>query len=258
MAKKATKKTQDTSFNLQSLNNKYVIGAGATAVLAAAPFVAGFATLTAGAAALATTISAAAVAITTEAAPRVKALFTEKEPANIAQRAHPRAAKNKGQAPATAKPVEGFVANVKAKINSAYETVKSYASSAYTTAKSYASSAYTTAKSYASSAYGTVKSYASSAYASLKSFFSKVVAKEQEVQHAVTSAVASGLKSGYDTSVSALNTGSKYVGSMFSNHKEDAAKKAAAVQAKVAARLKRDGIDVANIIPDVAPRSPRA
>lgn len=244
--------------NLKALNNKWVIGAGATAALATAPFVAGFTALTATAAAAATGAAAAIVGLSygaAQVAPKaiasVKALFVEKEADTIAGRLKQRvrfasvdtqngkrlhevrnALRGQGKRPAPKRtdgetPLARFYNKSKGMFAKAVDGVKSFFFSAVDTAKS----------------------CYNKTVAGVKSFAQAVFAKEQEVQHAVTSAVVSGAKSARDTGVSALNAGSKFVGSLFSHHQTNA-------KAKHVRRHRDNGIDVANIIEE--PRRPRA
>lgn len=237
--------------NLKALNNKWVIGAGATAALATAPFVAGFTALTATAAAAATGAAAAVVGLgygIAQAAPnaiaKVKALFAAKEPESIALRSHPRRVKFASLDTQNGKRLhEGRNALRRQGKNPAPKRTDGETPLArfYNKSKGMFAKAVDGVKSFAHSAFDTVKSYYNSTVSAVKSFAKAVFAKEQEVQNAVTSAVVSGAKSARDTGVSALNAGSKFVGSLFSHHQAKAT--------KPAPRRHRDnGIDIANII----------
>jgi hypothetical protein len=250
-AKKAlAEKTLADKLNLQALNNKWVIGAAATAGLAAAPFVAGVTALTATAAAAATGAAAAVVGLgygVVQAAPtaiaKVKALFAAKEPETIALRSHPRRVKFASLDTQNGKILhEGRNALREQGKRAAPTRTDGETPLArfYAKSKGMFAKAVDSVKSFFFSAVDTVKSCYKSTVAGVKSFAKAAFAKEQEVQQVVTSAIASGVKSARDTGASALDQGTKFVGSLFSQHQ---------AKAKTAVRRPRnDGIDVDNII----------
>ncbi|MBI2792058.1 MAG: hypothetical protein HYX61_08870 [Gammaproteobacteria bacterium] len=238
--------------NLKALNNKWVIGAGATAALATAPFVAGFTALTATAAAAATGAAAAVVGLgygAAQVAPKaiasVKAFFGTKEADTIAGRLKQnRRVKFASVDTLNGKNLHEVRNGLRAKGKTAApkrNDGETPLARFYNKSKGMFAKAVDGVKSFANSAFDTAKSYYNSTVAAVKSFAKAVFAKEQEVQNVVTSAVVSGVKSARDTGVSALNAGSKFVGSLFSHHQAKAT--------KPAPRRHRDnGIDLANII----------
>jgi hypothetical protein len=241
--------------NLQALNNKWVIGATATAGLAAAPFVAGVTALTATAAAAATGAAAAVVGlgygaaqVAPKAIAKVKALFAAKEPESIALRSHPRRVKFASLDTLNGKRLHEVRNGLKEQGKRAAPKRtdgETPLARFYAKSKGMFTNAVDSVKSYFFSAVDTAKSLYKKTVAGVKSFFSAAIAKEQEVQQVVTSAIASGARSARDTGVSALNAGSKFVGNLFSHHQ---AKTKAQTKAKPVRRHRDNGIDVANII----------